>query len=60
MGIRASMARNGIAPMQLGTYEDPERGHVDPMADPETRAALWAFVGAIWRACVRAEADRGV
>ena len=59
MSLRAHMARLGIAPMQCRPYEDPERGYVDPLDDHESRLLLRSFLGALWRACERAEDSRG-
>lgn len=57
MQIRAEMARAAIAPMHVFPYDDPERGWVDPLDDDETRTVLRRFLGALWRACERAEAE---
>lgn len=53
--IRAEMARQGLMFGHLLPYEDAERGWVDPLNDDETKAAVRAFMGRIWQACVRAE-----
>ncbi len=45
---KANLARRGIAPSQLDCYDDPERGHVDPLDDPETRAALRDLLHRLW------------
>lgn len=50
VAVKADLARSGIAPGQLAPYHDPERGYVDPKADREVVAALWALVGTLWRA----------
>ena len=57
MSLRAEMARGGIAPMQTRPYDDPEYGYVDPLADDEMRTTVRRFLGALWRACERAEAQ---
>lgn len=55
MALRAEMARQGLMFNQLLPYEDPERGHVDPLNDPEMKAAVRRFMGRIWQAALRAE-----
>lgn len=55
MHIRAEMARQGLLFSHLLPYEDAERGWVDPLNDDETKAAVRAFMGRIWQACLRAE-----
>jgi hypothetical protein len=56
MQIRAEMARHGLVFNQLLPYDDPERGHTDPMDDPEVRVEVRLFMGRIWQAALRAEA----
>lgn len=53
MAIRAEMARKGL--IHLMPYDDPERGWVDPLNNQETKAAVRAFMGRLWRACQDAE-----
>lgn len=53
--IRAEMARRGLIFGHLLPYEDAERGWVDPLNNDETKAAVRAFMGRIWLACLRAE-----
>lgn len=56
MHLRAEMARAGIIPSQLGSYEDPERGWVSPTREPETQAAIRDFMTRLWEAALAAEA----
>lgn len=49
--IQARMARNGIAPTQLGTWWDADTNRDrDPMDDPEVRQSLRSLAGDLWRA----------
>lgn len=57
--LRAEMARQNLTFDQLLPYEDPERGHVDPLDDPEMKLAVRRFMGRIWQAALRAERGRG-
>lgn len=60
LSIRAEMARLGLAPAQMTTYEDPERGWLDPLDDDEMRTAVRRLMSALWAASLRHEgADRG-
>ncbi len=53
------MARQGFIVDQLLPYVHPDRGHVDPLDDPEMKLAVRRFMGRIWQAALRAERSRG-
>lgn len=55
VGLRAKMARAGLNPLQLRTYDDLEHGWVDPLDDDEMRTIVRRFMSSLWRACERAE-----
>ena len=55
--IRATMARQGIAPMQLGTWWSPDtESDVRPLDDAETQAEVKSFMAWLWGYCLEAKA----
>lgn len=49
MWVRAEMARAGLH--DLMPYWSPDTDSIiDPLDDPETRAAVRSFIGKVWRA----------
>ncbi len=51
MSFKAEMARRGIAPMQLRSWWSPDTDRmVDPLDDPEIRAAVRHCLNDMWHA----------
>lgn len=54
LNLRAEMARAGLH--NLSHYDDPERGWVNPLNDPDQQGEVRAFCRRLWAACLAAEA----
>ncbi len=48
LACRAQMARAGIAPQHLRSYDDAERGWVNPLADEEAQYEVRKFLYRLW------------
>lgn len=55
VGIRAAMARRGLAPGHTHAYDDPDRGWVNPLDDRETQGDVRALLAELWQACLNVE-----
>ena len=53
MNLRAEMARSGLH--SLTSYDDPERGWVNPLDDPEQQQLVRSFLNRLWQAALDAE-----
>ncbi len=54
--IRATMARRGIAPMQLLSWWSPDtESDVRPLDTAETQAEVKSFMAWLWGYCLEAE-----